>query len=76
MHCIQHGRKSLVRKQKISSKYNQLVKKCNNLHVSIKPIVQYRLKAFTHRNSFKNLSVILAKYLYNRDPNEIMGVLR
>ena len=38
--CIWHGRKNVVGKQKISSKYHQLIEKCNSLHVSISCVVQ------------------------------------
>ena len=40
MNHIGYERKDAVRKQKISSKYHQLVEKCNSLHVSISCVVQ------------------------------------
>ena len=40
MDPIQHERKNAVGKQEISSKYHQLVEKCNSLHVSISCVVQ------------------------------------
>ena len=48
MNRIRHGRKNVVGKQKISSKYHQLVEKCNNLIfqlISIKWIVQRQLNS-------------------------------
>ena len=40
MNCIRHGGKKVVGKQKTSSKYHQLVGKCNTLYVSISCVVQ------------------------------------
>ena len=40
MNGIRHGRKNVVGKQKIFSKYHQLVEKCNSKHVSISFEVQ------------------------------------
>ena len=40
MDPIQHERKNAVGKQKISSKYHQLVEKCNSLHASISCVIQ------------------------------------
>ena len=40
MNRIRHERKNVVGKQKISSKYHQLVEKCNRLYVSISCVVQ------------------------------------
>ena len=40
MSCIGHGRKNLTVKQKISSKYNQLVEKRNSLPDSISCVAQ------------------------------------
>ena len=40
MNRIQHGKKNVIGKQKISSKYNQLIEKCNSLHVLISCVVQ------------------------------------
>ena len=40
MRFIRHGRKNVLAKQKISSKYHQFVVKCNSLHVSISCVVQ------------------------------------
>ena len=40
MNRIRYERKNVVGKQKISSKYHQLVEKCNSLHVSISIVVQ------------------------------------
>ena len=40
MNNFEHGRKNVVGKQKISSKYHELDKKCvNSLHVSISFVV-------------------------------------
>ena len=35
MNRIRHGRENVVRKQKVPTKYHQLVEKCNSLDVSI-----------------------------------------
>ena len=40
MNRIRYGRKNVVGKQKISSKYNQLTEKCKSLHVSISCVLQ------------------------------------
>ena len=40
MNRIWHGRKNVVGKQKISSKYHQLVEKCNSLRVLISCVMQ------------------------------------
>ena len=40
MNPIEYESKNAVGKQKISSKYHQLVEKCNSLHVSISCVVQ------------------------------------
>ena len=40
MNRIQHGKKNVIGKQKISSKCNQLIEKSNSLHVSISCVVQ------------------------------------
>ena len=40
MNRIQHDRKNVVGKQKISSKYHQLVEKCNSPHISIRCVMQ------------------------------------
>ena len=40
MNRVRHGRKNVVEKQKVTSKYHQFVEKCNSLHVSISCVVQ------------------------------------
>ena len=40
MDRVWDGRKNMVGKQKISSRYHELVEKCNSLHVSISCVVQ------------------------------------
>ena len=40
MNRTRYKRKNVVGKKKISSKFHQLVEKCNSLHVSISCVVQ------------------------------------
>ena len=49
MNHIRHGKKNVIGKQKISSKYHQLVKKCNSQNVSISCVVQ----KFKHVQTFE-----------------------
>ena len=37
---MRHGKENMEGKQEISSKYHQLVEKCNSLHFSISCVVQ------------------------------------
>ena len=58
-------KENVVEKQRISSKYDQLVEKCNSLHVSISCVVQ--LIDFNYMDSECNAGLTYGEYTRHHD---------